>query len=208
MLVASETTSELILSSPFVVCRSNKRRRWRAAGVDDPGGSSSKWTPVKPSCSSTRNALLAGKRVLLVSLLRAKHELYDQGFQDLQLPSPRCLRAAKARLVCSLVCSADLVVSVWSLFKPPPPLKTQRPLWCSELRQPLAMITKGFHWEHVCRILSRFFFVCVWVFALEEVIGLEFPLVSPFVVGSFWGFTLFLMQSARRNWSASVAVSK
>lgn len=108
---------------PFVVCRSNKRRRWRAAGVDDPGGSSSKWTPVKPSCSSTRNALLAGKRVLLVSLLRAKHELYDQGFQDLQLPSPRCLRAAKARLVCSLVCSADLVVSVWSLFKPPPPWK-------------------------------------------------------------------------------------
>lgn len=74
------------------------------------------------------------------------------------------------------------------LFFKTSPLKTQRPLWCTELRQPLVMITKGFHWEHVCRILSRFFCVCVWVL-LKKRLGLWFPLVSPFVVGSFGGFT-------------------
>lgn len=43
------------------------------------------------------------------------------------------------------------------LFKTSP-LKTQRLLWCSKLRQPLVTVTKALHWEHVCRILSRFFF--------------------------------------------------
>lgn len=48
--------------------------------------------------------------------------------------------------------------------------------------------------------------VCVWVL-LKKRLGLWFPLVSPFVVGSFWGFTFLGMQSARLNWSASARVA-
>lgn len=207
MLVASETTSELLISSPL----------WFADQINGGDGELQEWTTL----GEARQSELQWNRP---ALQQGMHCWQEKGYFLFLycVRNMNCMTKAsktfnshhrgaweQPKLVSSAVSSAaPTLLSVSGAFLNPPPLKTQRPLWCSELRQPLAMITKGFHWEHVCRILSRFFFVCVWVFALEEVIGLEFPLVSPFVVGSFWGFTLFLMQSARCNWSASVAVSK